>query len=62
MRSSRPWPRSASEYQKVAARAFAERWMDVFPSEGKIGGAYSNGAVYDVHPYILLNYNGGTTM
>jgi oligoendopeptidase F len=47
-----------SEYQKVAARAFGERWMDVFPSEGKIGGAYSNGAVYDVHPYILLNYNG----
>ena len=45
-------------YQKVAARAFAERWMDVFPSDGKIGGAYSNGAVYDVHPYILLNYNG----
>ena len=45
-------------YRKVAARSFAERWMDVYPSEGKIGGAYSNGAVYDVHPYILLNYNG----
>lgn len=46
------------DYRTVAARSFAERWMDVFPSEGKIGGAYSNGAVYDVHPYILLNYNG----
>jgi oligoendopeptidase F len=46
------------EYQKVAAQSFAERWMDVYPGEGKIGGAYSNGAVYDVHPYILLNYNG----
>ncbi len=46
------------DYASVAARAFAERWMDVYPSEGKIGGAYSNGAVYDVHPYILLNYNG----
>ncbi len=46
------------EYTSVAARAFAERWMDVYPSEGKIGGAYSNGAVYDAHPYILLNYNG----
>ena len=32
--------------------------MDVYPSDGKIGGAYSNGAVYDVHPFILLNYNG----
>jgi len=46
------------EYRTVAQRAFGERWMDVYPSEGKIGGAYSNGAVYDVHPYILLNYNG----
>ncbi len=46
------------EYVQVSRRAFAERWMDVYPSEGKIGGAYSNGAVYDVHPYILLNYNG----
>ncbi len=45
-------------YRDVATRAFTERWMDVYPSEGKIGGAYSNGGVYDVHPYILLNYNG----
>lgn len=45
-------------YTGVATRAFDERWMDVYPSDGKIGGAYSNGAVYDVHPYILLNYNG----
>jgi oligoendopeptidase F len=46
------------EYVQVARRAFAERWMDVYPNQGKIGGAYSNGAVYDIHPYILLNYNG----
>ena len=46
------------EYVQVSRRAFAERWMDVYPNEGKIGGAYSNGSVYDVHPYILLNYNG----
>jgi oligoendopeptidase F len=46
------------EYVQISRRAFAERWMDVYPSEGKIGGAYSNGSVYDVHPYILLNYNG----
>jgi oligoendopeptidase F len=32
--------------------------VDVFPTEGKLSGAYSNGAAYDVHPYILLNYNG----
>ncbi len=46
------------DYTAVARRSFSERWMDVYPSDGKIGGAYSNGAVYDVHPYILLNYNG----
>ena len=28
------------------------------PSEGKRAGAYSNGGAYDVHPYMLLNYNG----
>jgi len=30
----------------------------VYPTDGKRSGAYSNGSVYDVHPYILLNYNG----
>ncbi len=46
------------EYVGVARRALAERWVDVYPGEGKRSGAYSNGGVYDVHPYILLNYNG----
>jgi len=45
-------------YVDVAARAFGERWMDVYPTAGKRSGAYSNGIAYDVHPYILLNYNG----
>jgi oligoendopeptidase F len=46
------------EYVAVARKGFAERWLDVYPNEGKRSGAYSNGAVYDVHPYMLLNYNG----
>ena len=46
------------EYARVAGRAFDERWIDVYPTEGKRSGAYSNGIAYDVHPYILLNYNG----
>jgi len=46
------------EYSAVGRRAFAERWLDVYPSEGKRSGAYSNGGAYDVHPYMLLNYNG----
>ncbi len=46
------------EYLSVSRACFSNRWVDVFPSDGKRSGAYSNGAVYDVHPYILLNYNG----
>ena len=47
-----------ADYQGVIQKAFDERWMDVYPTSGKRSGAYSNGSVYDVHPYILLNYNG----
>jgi len=47
-----------SSYGRVAAKAFKERWIDVYPTPGKRAGAYSNGSAYDVHPYILLNYNG----
>lgn len=46
------------EYQEVVRRAFHERWIDMYPNEGKRSGAYSQGAAYDVHPYILMNYNG----
>jgi oligoendopeptidase F len=42
----------------VLKRAFSERWLDWYPADGKKSGAYSNGAAYDVHPYILLNYLG----
>ena len=46
------------DYCRVVEDAFKERWIDVYPSPGKRSGAYSNGEAYDVHPYILLNYNG----
>jgi len=46
------------DYISVARKGFADRWLDVYPSEGKRSGAYSQGAAYDVHPYMLLNYNG----
>jgi oligoendopeptidase F len=45
-------------YVKVVDQAFNERWIDMYPNEGKRSGAYSNGSAYDVHPYILMNYNG----
>ena len=47
-----------TDYVSVLNRAFAERWLDWYPAEGKRSGAYSNGGAYDVHPYILLNYLG----
>jgi len=47
-----------AEYATGAKHAFTERWIDMYPTEGKSSGAYSNGAAYDVHPYMLLNYNG----
>jgi oligoendopeptidase F len=47
-----------NEYTSVVKKAFNERWIDVYPSPGKRSGAYSNGGAYDVHPYILMNYNG----
>ena len=47
-----------AEYVSVMQRAFNERWIDLFPTEGKRSGAYSNGGAYDVHPYMLINYLG----
>ena len=47
-----------TDYTDVLKKGFAERWLDVYPTEGKRSGAYSNGSAYDVHPYMLLNYNG----
>jgi oligoendopeptidase F len=45
------------EYVETVRKGFASRWMDVYPSTGKTAGAYSEGAAYDVHPYVLMNYN-----
>jgi len=50
-----------AEYVGVVERAFRERWIDLLPNDGKRSGAYSNGGAYDVHPFILMNYNGKYT-
>src|SRR5262245_8830391 len=47
-----------TEYQATVGRAFDSRWIDLYPNEGKASGAYSDGGAYDVHPYMLINYNG----
>jgi oligoendopeptidase F len=46
------------EYASVIERAFKDRWIDLLPNDGKRSGAYSSGGVYDVHPYMLINFNG----
>ncbi len=45
------------DYYKTIKKSFDDRWIDVYPTPGKRMGAYSNGSAYDVHPYMLLNYN-----
>ena len=49
------------EYAAVLRRAFSDRWIDLLPSEGKRSGAYSEDAGYDIHPYMLINFNGKYT-
>ena len=42
-------------YTNNLKRAFSERWIDVFETPGKRGGAYSGGS-YSTNPFILLNF------
>ena len=44
------------DYVSVLEKAKNENWVDVYSNENKAGGGY-NIAVYDTHPYILLNDN-----
>jgi len=49
------------EYASIIERAFNNRWIDLLPSDGKRSGAYSSAGAYDVHPYMLINFNGKYT-
>lgn len=46
-----------ADFQSKAHEVLKPGFVDVYPSEGKRTGAYSNGG-YDFHPYILLNFVG----
>jgi oligoendopeptidase F len=50
-----------ADYVAALDRAFHDRWIDYYPTQGKKSGAYMNPAAYDVHPYLLLNFNGQYT-
>src|SRR5205807_2743475 len=45
------------EYVAALKNAVDNRWMDVHPRPKKLSGAHMAGYAYDVHPYLLLNYN-----
>jgi oligoendopeptidase F len=45
------------EYRKKLQHGFDSRWIDISPHTGKAPGGYMNPGAYDVHPYLLLNYN-----
>ncbi len=45
------------QYTGDLKKAFEDRWLDVYETEGKKSGAYSWGS-YNSHPYVLLNYQG----
>jgi len=44
-------------YSTILNKAFADRWMDVYPNKGKINEAYVINA-YGIHPFIILGYDG----
>ncbi len=45
------------DYYNNLNTAISEGWLDVFETPNKRSGAYSLN-IYDVHPYMLLNFNG----
>ena len=49
--------RFPTTFQEKAHEVLKEGYVDVYPSQGKRSGAYSNGG-YDLHPYILVNFVG----
>ena len=46
-----------AEYVSAMSNGFDNRWMDAYPRPRKLPGAHMNPGAYDVHPYVLMNYN-----
>ena len=64
-----PWPEAQSivlasfrdfspRVAETAAQFFSRNWIDAGVRPGKAPGAFSHPASTDVHPYVLLNYQG----
>jgi len=49
------------DYLSVVRRgSLEERWIDVYPNQGKMGGAFSAGAP-GTHPFIVMSFDGSAT-
>ncbi|TSD02195.1 MAG: oligoendopeptidase F [Parcubacteria group bacterium Athens0714_25] len=48
----------SSEFQKRASDFFEKKWIDFDPRRGKNGGAFCDYVTPDLHPFILVNYDG----
>lgn len=46
-----------TDYVAAMRKGVDSRWMDVYPRPHKTSGAHMAGNAYDVHPYLLINYN-----
>lgn len=46
-----------AEYVDAMTAGLDSRWMDLYPRPRKQSGAHVAGYAYDVHPYVLMNYN-----
>lgn len=46
-----------TDYTSTLKSGLNHRWVDVYPATNKSTGAFA-WAIYDYHPYILLNYTG----
>jgi oligoendopeptidase F len=45
------------DYVQAMRTGFDSRWMDTYPRPRKQSGAHMADYAYDVHPYVLMNYN-----
>ena len=49
----------SQKFYDIAKRMVNESWVDVYPKDGKISGAFACPLTSDLHPFILLNFYGG---
>lgn len=45
-------------YGEALRKALTQHWLHAYPAPGKRKGAYVMGAAYDVHPFLMLNFEG----